>query len=73
MRIACVQKGVAFNDPATNLASALVQIDALAAQGAELIVFPEAFLTGYCVSSLEEAKSIAIPAPCASWGQKMSQ
>ena len=31
-------------------------------QGIEVAVFPEAFLTGYCVGSADEARRIAIPA-----------
>lgn len=30
-------------------------------EGVDLVVFPEAFLTGYCVSSLTDAQKIAIP------------
>jgi predicted amidohydrolase len=34
-----------------------------ARQGAQLLVFPEAALTGYCFSSLEEARPLAEPVP----------
>jgi predicted amidohydrolase len=61
MRIACVQTNVAFNDPAENLRTALAHIETLAAERVDLIVFPEAYLTGYCVSSADEAADIAIP------------
>ena len=61
MHIACVQSNVVFDDPATNGASAIVRIRKLAREGIDLIVFPECFLTGYCVDNKEEAKRISIP------------
>lgn len=65
MRMACVQTDVVFNDPAANLAVAEGHLRELAAQGVKLVVFPEAFLTGYCARSEEEAKQIAIRCHCA--------
>jgi len=61
MRVACVQSNVVFNDPAANAASAVARLGLLAADGVDLVIFPECFLTGYCVDSFEEAKRIAIP------------
>lgn len=60
MRIACVQSNVAFGDAAANVARAILQLEALHGQGVDLVVFPEAFLTGYCVGSLASARAIAI-------------
>lgn len=62
MRIACVQCNVAFSDPIKNAGYAAKKINELADQGVELAVFPEAFLTGYCVDSAEGAGEIAIAA-----------
>lgn len=61
MRLACVQADVSFGDPDANAAFAVAKIGELAAQGVELVVFPEAFLTGYCVDDAEGARAIAIP------------
>ncbi len=60
MRLACVQTNVVFNDPEANLRNALVHLEALAAGHVELVVFPEAYLTGYCVSTREAACAIAL-------------
>jgi predicted amidohydrolase len=57
MKVACVQCDVVFNDPAANCAAAVARIHDTEA---DLIVFPEAYLTGYVVSSPEVAKSLAI-------------
>lgn len=62
MRIACVQADVEFNDPEANIAVVLRHLDELADRGVELAVFPEAFLTGYCVGSRSDAERIAVPA-----------
>lgn len=59
-RVACAQLDVAFNDPGANADRAVQTMRECRAQGAGLVVFPECFLTGYCVSSLDEARSIAL-------------
>ncbi|MDI9640891.1 carbon-nitrogen hydrolase family protein [Kamptonema cortianum] len=64
MRIACAQSDVTFNDPHANLLRAENWIADAKDKKADLVVFPEAFLTGYCVSNLEDAESIAIRAHC---------
>lgn len=61
MRVACVQSNVVYNNPVANAESAVARIKWLAHEGADLIVFPECFLTGYCVETAEEAHRIAIP------------
>lgn len=61
MKIACVQSNVFFNDPGANAARAVQLLGELRKDGVELVVFPEAFLTGYCAASLDEARAIAIP------------
>lgn len=59
-KIACVQSNVAFANPDENAKRADWHLQTLASQGVKLAVFPEAFLTGYCVSSDEEADKIAL-------------
>lgn len=60
MKLACVQSDVVFNDPAANAAKILEHLEHLAQENVQLAIFPEAFLTGYCVDSLESALSIAL-------------
>lgn len=62
MKLACVQADVSFGDAAANAGFAVAKIRELAADGVELIAFPEAFLTGYCVDDANGARAIAIPA-----------
>ncbi len=59
MRLVCAQLDVVFGDPAANMLVARQAMEANA--DADFIVFPEAFLTGYCVDSLAEAEAIAVP------------
>jgi predicted amidohydrolase len=61
MKLACLQFDVAFNNPSANIDRAIAQLEALKADGVDLAVFPEAFVTGYCVESLDGAKKISIP------------
>lgn len=60
MKIACVQVDAAFGDPPANVQAALDHLEWLAARDTQLAVFPEAFLTGYCVASRDQALEIAI-------------
>jgi len=46
-KIAIVQKAPVFLDRSATIAKAVAAIDEVAAQGAELVVFPEAFIPGY--------------------------
>lgn len=64
MRLACVQTDVVFNDPQANLQVALQKIAEAKSQGTDLLVFPEAFLTGYCVDTPEQAQEIALRVHC---------
>ena len=61
MRIACVQDDVVFANPAANTDFVIQKLQSLKAQDVDLAVFPEAFLTGYCVGSPIEARNIALP------------
>ena len=60
VRVASVQMDVEFNNPSANIARTVENIHNLAKGGVKLVVFPECALTGYCVSSAEEAESICI-------------
>lgn len=62
MKIACVQSNVVFNDPGANTAKAIDHLRLLKKQGVDLAVFPEAYLTGYCVEAMDDARKIAIDA-----------
>lgn len=61
MRLACCQFDVQFREPERNAARAVESLGELSAQGVDIVVFPEAFLTGYCVSTPEDARKLAIP------------
>ncbi len=61
MRLACVQSDVHFHDPEANWRVAETHLRTLAAQGVELVVFPEAYLTGYAVATRADAEDIALP------------
>ena len=61
IRIACVQMDVAIGDVEANRRKILERMRAAAAGGAELVIFPECALTGYCFDSLEEATPFAEP------------
>jgi predicted amidohydrolase len=60
-----VQIDVAIGDVDGNLRRIMDRLEEAAAHGAKLIVFPEAALAGYCLSSKEEALPYAID----SWGR----
>ena len=62
MRLACVQSNVQFGDPIANADLAIQRLHALKEEGVDIAVFPEAYLTGYCVGTQEEACGIAISA-----------
>jgi predicted amidohydrolase len=61
-KIACVQTDCAIGEVSKNLAGIVARLREAAALGAELVVFPECALTGYCFESLEEAAEFAEPA-----------
>ncbi|HEV7225887.1 MAG TPA: carbon-nitrogen hydrolase family protein [Pirellulales bacterium] len=63
MKIAGVQMDVAFGDKAKNLARIVDALRETARQGAQLTVFPECALPGYCFESLDEARPHAEPIP----------
>ena len=61
MRLAVVQANVVFANPTANVTRLENELLVLAERGVDLAVFPEAFLTGYCASSVEETRGLAIP------------
>lgn len=63
LKIAAVQCDVALGQPEANLEAMARLAGKAAAQGAELVVFPECAVTGYCFESLEEAHQFAEPVP----------
>lgn len=59
-RVAVVQRGSALGDLAANLAVVVREIDHAAAQGIELLVFPECFLHGYLFETAEDVHRVAV-------------
>ncbi len=57
--IACVQMDCALGDTETNLRAISARIREATARAAQLVVFPECALTGYCFESLAEAARVA--------------
>jgi predicted amidohydrolase len=62
VRVCGVQLAPELGETPRNVASIVEETSAAAAEGAELIVFPEAALTGYVFESLEEALASAVAA-----------
>jgi|SRR5687768_16096921 len=60
MKVAAVQFAPVFKDVAQNTQTAIDTLHRLGEEGVDLAVFPEAYLTGYCFSSREEATEAAI-------------
>ena len=63
VKVAGVQMDVAFAQPARNLARMGDYVQQASREGAQLVVFPECALTGYCYDSFEEATPVAEPIP----------
>jgi len=63
MRIALAQSDVAFGDVDFNLAHLRERVAAAAHGGAELVVFPECFLTGYAFTSAADVQRVALEVP----------
>ncbi len=75
MIIAGVQMDIALMEKADNLRRIIEKIRETSSEGAELTVFPECALTGYCFASLEEALPYAetIPGPSTDTLQSVCQ
>ena len=65
MKVAAAQMDVKILENENNLAKVLMHLELAAKEGAELVVFPECVLSGYCFTSREEALPAAetIPGP----------
>jgi 5-aminopentanamidase len=63
IRVAGVQMEPRLADVASNLSRCLDLLDSAAEAGAQLVVFPEAALSGYVFRSLEEAIPVSEPIP----------
>jgi len=63
MKVAAVQMDVEILQKQGNLEKILANLEAAALAGAEIVVFPECALTGYCFASKEEADPVAEPVP----------
>lgn len=61
IRVASVQANVFFGKPEWNAEAAEKHLASLAHDSVQLAIFPEAYMTGYCVEDAESARSIAIP------------
>lgn len=61
LRLAVVQADVAYGSPDRNVDRLEDHLERLGPSGVELAVFPEAYLTGYCTTSREESRRIAVP------------
>ena len=58
-KVACVQMDVVIGDVNANRETILDRLRAATGSGAQLAIFPECALTGYCFESLEEASPFA--------------
>jgi len=63
VRVAGIQSNPKILEKEKNLEKCLESIKVASGEGAELLVFPECSLTGYCFSSLKEALKVAEPIP----------
>ena len=60
-KIACIQMDVEIGNVEANRKKILERIKLAADRGAELVIFPECAVTGYCFDSLEEATPFGEP------------
>jgi 5-aminopentanamidase len=63
MKIAGVQMDVKLGDPAANLDRMVRYLNETATEEAQLTIFPECCVSGYCCNSLAEGQSLAEPIP----------
>ncbi|HLP00316.1 MAG TPA: carbon-nitrogen hydrolase family protein [Fimbriimonas sp.] len=62
VRVASVQMDVVFGNPEANAVRIAEHLKELSSQGVHVAIFPECVLTGYCVSTRDDALAIAIDA-----------
>ncbi len=65
MKLAVVQMDVRLSDKSRNIQAMMERLESAAQNGAQLIIFPECAVSGYCFNSLNEAilEAEAIPGP----------
>ena len=63
MKVAAVQVDVKIGEIEKNLSQIIELIGEARSAGAELVIFPECALTGYCFADLNEARQFAQPSP----------
>jgi 5-aminopentanamidase len=63
MKVAAVQVDVKIGEIEKNLSQIIELIGEARSAGAELVIFPECALTGYCFADLNEARQFAQPIP----------
>ncbi len=65
MKVAAVQMDIKILEKEHNLEAILAHLESAAGAGAKLVVFPECALTGYCLTSREEARPVVeeVPGP----------
>ena len=75
MRVAGVQCDIQFAMPDENLRRMISFLEQTSAAGAELTVFPECSLSGYCFDSIDAARAVAqtIPGPATEKLQQVCQ
>jgi predicted amidohydrolase len=61
VRVRCTQSEVAYQDPGANVAFAERELEDARADGVQLLVLPECFLTGYSADDVDTARRLAIP------------
>jgi 5-aminopentanamidase len=69
MKIAVVQMDVQLREKGRNIQAILDRLETAVQKGADMVVFPECAVTGYCFDSLEEAMPEAEAIPGASTGK----
>lgn len=63
MKVAAVQIDIAIGEVENNLQQIVELYGEARSEGAELVIFPECALTGYCFDDLNEARQFAQPIP----------
>ncbi|MBS1716396.1 MAG: carbon-nitrogen hydrolase family protein [Armatimonadetes bacterium] len=60
MKVSCLQFDVHFGDPAANLQAVRGALAEACVKGVDLVITPEAFLTGYVVGNEQDARNLAL-------------
>lgn len=72
IKVAAIQMNCVLNDVERNLGKAKVLIDEAIEQGAQIIVLPELFNTGYRVEENDVEMAESIPGPTTKWMQQIA-